>query len=1500
MQFSEPEPEPIPERARSATPSTGTFFRSATPTIGGFLAPPGQRPAEDKSGSLAVRAIRSMRSLAKIGGWAQVKGSSPPTAQEMAEEMRKAESEGEKQREKKKKDGTVKKKDGTVKEKTKKDGTVKEKKKAKEDKDKKSLKKKDGSGTVRKSLKGEKVQTMRISTSSFEVGHLSASPEAPKVDVSKKHSILGLGLPSTIRLPRMRGGSTASSLIINAVSSQGQTNPSTDTTVNPKQASGSSSVSQSNRLSVENVIPGRPASAASSNGSSLRPASVASSNSRLSTGSSVLSATSVKWDEQGLETVREQRRKEREERRMSEDSAASVDKAERRTSKESRRSSEGRRRTPISSIFPDVQHQQIGIAMLNDVKEESPEIANPTDSDGASVISMGTTTSSMQSRRRSYGAYPIVTIEEATSDGHGDVDEQEEEVDRDVNNQVNSTATPVKRRARPMSEQLLGKSRPKAIHEDDEGEYRLNLIWYNFLTNFSRLGVLSILSAATNDLALLINTLDLQATPSTPDITPFKSSIVKNQADSAVNQVNTRNQETESPLRKTLRRQVSSLASLRPYAQSRGYGTSKPSSNITTAVESHALETKKQNHADLIGQQIAPWPVLIAAVSPAKSNKRVLSDPTEAISPGKTFKPGHKRTMTPAPEPEPEPTFQPLKPARSNAHNGVTVSGKKSNPKLTVDVQSNGEGLEAIFSSRTFSSRSSSGSMTIDEFTSSTGSSGSLTPVFKRIQDIDDLKRASLCPSDYRGKSMSSDACSREQGDSFGESFTVPIAREVCKTLGRSGTLGGSDDVDSLVDASDPDSDVPDELKYILAAHPDKGSIVASREEQNAPVRTLASELLSVSANATHEPPVFRLTLTDDEQHDFGIDGESAHSSEEDTKKSFDFTGEIMKLNESGASDRASFVEQLEMAFKTPAKVDLQYDFGTHLRVEVPPLPPLPALGINSDATSGNTSSLRLSNLSQSQLLDVPDLSIVERSEAVSNLEDSSQFDNISVSKLMDVREPTILRTVNSDGTDVAEEQSGQSLELARSTRSARSAHSDGELDRSFKFGGPPKNLSPSQELTLSDIIPPPECARAISEASMLDDIEDDSVLRSIYAKLMDKENVSDLCAPISSELDGVQKVSRPVSGISFAGFESFDEVRRGFEFSGDRSFYPPPPRGNRRGAHRRDESTFSMASVSSYGRVLNNGVKDPFDYGLPSLRERPSLEDISSISMSMTVDDTFAFMRDQPRRRVDSDASSFYFRPGGAGGGRGHSRRESSISVTSQVPLYNRSFGHHRRNDSSASSSSVAISYAKHGANSGFSAWARHRKDPSVDSLMSDVSVMNLGRPGIGDKMFDYAVNLGPLASISASPPENLDISESGYNHHTTYDSIMDDEQRSSMEDSLFVKTDQRSSVLYDSVFGNKASHPYTGGLLPHDQFRPLSVLSLNSTHGPIHEDDTMISVSVYKFIYESLSLQVIDVGWRACSSLFSCFSDRWIPVRSNREEKTLSNSGSEGIQEC
>ena len=49
---------------------------------------------------------------------------------------------------------------------------------------------------------------------------------------------------------------------------------------------------------------------------------------------------------------------------------------------------------------------------------------------------------------------------------------------------------------------------------------------------------------------------------------------------------------------------------------------------------------------------------------------------------------------------------------------------------------------------------------------------------------------------------------------------------------------------------------------------------------------------------------------------------------------------------------------------------------------------------------------------------------------------------------------------------------------------------------------------------------------------------------------------------------------------------------------------------------------------------------------------------------------------------------------------------------------------------NASASSSSVAMSYARHGANSGIAAWTCHRKEVSVNSIMSDFSGKHLGRP--------------------------------------------------------------------------------------------------------------------------------------------------------------------------
>ncbi|OAX36494.1 hypothetical protein K503DRAFT_295848 [Rhizopogon vinicolor AM-OR11-026] len=98
----------------------------------------------------------------------------------------------------------------------------------------------------------------------------------------------------------------------------------------------------------------------------------------------------------------------------------------------------------------------------------------------------------------------------------------------------------------------------------------------------------------------------------------------------------------------------------------------------------------------------------------------------------------------------------------------------------------------------------------------------------------------------------------------------------------------------------------------------------------------------------------------------------------------------------------------------------------------------------------------------------------------------------------------------------------------------------------------------------------------------------------------------------------------RHSSELSFAGFGPCTEARRGFEFHDNRpNFYPPPGAIScaQRGKH---EFMFSIASILSYGQVINDGSMVPFDCGVApfrSLRNRPSLDELS-FSMS-SIDDT-------------------------------------------------------------------------------------------------------------------------------------------------------------------------------------------------------------------------------------------------------------------------------------
>ena len=422
---------------RAGTPTSITFTRAGTPTAGGLLAPPvadGLAPSsQNQGGSIAVRAMRSVRSLARIGSWAQLKHSDEAAAG--AGSIR-AKPVKEK----------VKEKDGKEKEKESKESKKKEKKKEKKEnavegveEGKKKKKKKE------KKEKDDKLKTgtFRLSSSSFEIGTASPMPkEKGKTLGKKKHSILGLGLPSnmSMRLPTVRSGSTASSVLAPAPATMG--------------------VSAASRLSIDSAHilaqQGRDRSSSvmsTSTASSLRPISVNSSRSGGGSSGGSSCGVSVKWDEEGLQAGRELRRKERKEReaREKEEREAEKVKSNGKRSKKggkkekekegsSRRSAEGQRRTPLSDVFPT---DYAG----------APE---PMETGG-------------------WPLPPIVTVESATCDGHslggddGSILSQEpmtmgmEEDER--------LATPVKRaRPRPMSEQLLGRGRPKC-YEGDDGRF---------------------------------------------------------------------------------------------------------------------------------------------------------------------------------------------------------------------------------------------------------------------------------------------------------------------------------------------------------------------------------------------------------------------------------------------------------------------------------------------------------------------------------------------------------------------------------------------------------------------------------------------------------------------------------------------------------------------------------------------------------------------------------------------------------------------------------------------------------------------------------------------------------------------------------------------------------------------------------------------------------------------------------------------------------------------
>lgn len=217
---------------------------------------------------------------------------------------------------------------------------------------------------------------------------------------------------------------------------------------------------------------------------------------------------------------------------------------------------------------------------------------------------------------------------------------------------------------------------------------------------------------------------------------------------------------------------------------------------------------------------------------------------------------------------------------------------------------------------------------------------------------------------------------------------------------------------------------------------------------------------------------------------------------EDDTKQSFDFTGELRKFNELGALDCQSFVEQLENVFRMPVRVDLRYGFEVPPLLPPPPLPDMP-LGMMklgdafelSGGVSGESERdgeafddgvLRIVDVQLPSWSSMSVMEVTNPNEVHLDTNTDSELLQLgalgqsrSKSRLVDVQEPSGLLSAST-----------LSLNSSSSMRP-----SDGELDQLFRFGGlpkvsqaqPEKEKVPERELTLSNIIPPPAHVRSIS-----------------------------------------------------------------------------------------------------------------------------------------------------------------------------------------------------------------------------------------------------------------------------------------------------------------------------------------------------------------------------------------------------------------------------------
>ena len=180
----------------------------------------------------------------------------------------------------------------------------------------------------------------------------------------------------------------------------------------------------------------------------------------------------------------------------------------------------------------------------------------------------------------------------------------------------------------------------------------------------------------------------------------------------------------------------------------------------------------------------------------------------------------------------------------------------------------------------------------------------------------------------------------------------IPLPADAKADLGMTGTMGKSS---RTFKAHTPDIDIGG----VLAGRSDEDSVddtvsYCPKEIDGSPVNPAAE----CAPLPNTDQPVFRALVINNEDNHADID--RGLSSEDDTKQSFNFTGELKRLNESGGSHHRSFVEQLENTFCTPAKIKLCCGFGNSLSVALPPLPttPMPKVEPNKKQEDPSTQNI--------------------------------------------------------------------------------------------------------------------------------------------------------------------------------------------------------------------------------------------------------------------------------------------------------------------------------------------------------------------------------------------------------------------------------------------------------------------------------------------------------------------------------------------------------------